>query len=113
MEELTVPAGLQSALSEKFGGAGDPGFLLSEISLHESEGKLTLSMQASVALRSGGREKWAISLELSGSDTDAARPDRPTEAYRWLALMVQANVIEWWHTRGTAPNIPEIPHRIA
>ncbi|MFI1177901.1 hypothetical protein [Streptomyces melanogenes] len=113
MDQLTVPASLRSALSEKFGGAGDPEFLLSEISLYESEEKLTLSMQVSVALRSGGREKWALSLELSGSDTDAARPDRPTEAYRWLALMVQVNVIEWWHTRRLAPNIPEIPRRIA
>ncbi|MFD9489721.1 hypothetical protein ACFWBX_38275 [Streptomyces sp. NPDC059991] len=112
MEQVTVPAGLQSALSEKFGGAGDPEFFLSEISLYGDAEKLTISMHVSVALNSGDREKWILRLGLSGSDTDAARPDAPVEAYRWLALMVHANVIEWWHTRKTAPNIPEIPRRI-
>ncbi|WP_188275783.1 hypothetical protein [Streptomyces sp. CBMA152] len=112
MEQVTVPAGFQSALSESFGGAGDPEFRLSEISLYGDAEKLTLSMHVSVTVHSGGREKWILRLDISGSDADAARADAPAEAYRWLTLMVQANVIEWWHTRKTAPNIPEIPRRI-
>ncbi|MFI1104951.1 hypothetical protein [Streptomyces melanogenes] len=112
MDFARVPVGLQSALSEKFGGAGDPEFLLSEISLAGDSETLTISMHVSVAWGSGGKEKWALRVDLSGSDTDAARPGAAVEAYRWLALMVQTNVIEWWHTRRTAPNIPETPRRI-
>ncbi|PKV90141.1 hypothetical protein [Streptomyces sp. TLI_146] len=112
MEKVTVPAGLKSALSEKFGGVGDPEFLLSEISLAGDTENLTLSMHVTVALGSERREKWLLRLELSGGDAEAALPHAPAETYNWLALMVQANVIEWWHTRNTAPNIPEPPRRI-
>lgn len=112
MEEVTVPAGLQTALSDSFGGAGDPEFSLSWISLTNDAEMLTLSIHLAVVTCGGSREKWLLRFDLSGSDAAAARHDASVEAHRWLALMVKVNVIEWWHTRETAPNIPEAPRRI-
>ncbi|MFI1171038.1 hypothetical protein [Streptomyces melanogenes] len=112
MEEVTVPAGLQEALSERFGGAGDPELSLSSISLTDEAETLTLSLHLAVVTRRGGREKWLLRFDMAGTDAVAARHDASVEAHRWLALMVKVNVIEWWHTRKIAPNISETPRRI-
>jgi hypothetical protein len=112
MEHVSIPLGLRTELAGTFGGLGDPSFELSEIVLSRENGELTVSATVDVTLANRHSEKWILSLVFPEFDAAAADQEATAEAHSWFALMVQTNIIEWWHTRNTAPNMPTPPQRI-
>ncbi|MCW8217073.1 MULTISPECIES: hypothetical protein [Streptomyces] len=112
MEQVSIPLGLRTELAETFGGLGDPSFGLSKTVFLREDCELTVSATLDVILANGHSEKWILSLVFPEFDAAAAGQEATAEAHAWFALMVQTNIIEWWHTRETAPNMPTAPQRI-
>ncbi|WP_331752108.1 hypothetical protein [Streptomyces sp. NBC_00829] len=57
-------------------------------------------------------EQWNVTLDFQAEDAVAAEPEASSDAHSWFALMVKVNIVEWWHTRITEPNMPHPPCRI-
>ncbi|MEI7030963.1 hypothetical protein [Streptomyces pratensis] len=112
MEQVSVPLGLRAKLEEKFGGLGDPSFKLSTTAFSREDHELTVSVTLEVAPANRRSEKWILSLAFPEFDAAAADQEATGESHAWFALMVQTNIIEWWHTRKTSPNMPAPPQRI-
>ncbi|MBT2439029.1 hypothetical protein J7E93_02610 [Streptomyces sp. ISL-36] len=112
MEQVSIPPGLQMELEKPFGGRGDPAFKLSNIAFSREGGELTLSATVDITPDREHSERWLLSLEFSEFDAAAAHQDETAEAHSWFALMAKTNIIEWWHTRKTEPNMPLPPRRI-
>ncbi|MFE0640112.1 hypothetical protein ACFW2Y_00570 [Streptomyces sp. NPDC058877] len=112
MEQVSIPPGLQMELEKPFGGPGDPAFTLSNVTFSREGSELTLSATVDITPARGRSEQWLISLEFSEFDAAAARQNETPEAHSWFALMTKTNIVEWWHTRKTEPNMPVPPRRI-
>ncbi|MFE0701887.1 hypothetical protein [Streptomyces sp. NPDC058872] len=99
-------------LEKPFGGQGDPTFKLSNITFSHQGDELTLSATVDIAPDQERSERWLLGLEFSKFDAAAAHPNGTAETHSWFALMAKTNIVEWWHTRKTEPNMPVPPRPI-
>ncbi|MFI9630900.1 hypothetical protein [Streptomyces sp. NPDC052042] len=111
MDEEQGPATLNAMLSEGFSEPGSPVFRIAQAVVKPEGDGIRLVATVDVTSSSMRDEQWIITLDFPAEDSAAAAPDASPSEHSWFTLMVRSNILEWWHTRKTDPNISIAPLR--